>query len=279
MSRFQPEDKLAIYTRDEQIETSFVQVKREDGSLGEEEMLRLILRRIDREKETVIQLSKPGERDVAVVQIAKISDLRERLRERERAEREKMLAERDNKPKQIELNWAISEHDLELKLKQMEQFVDEGRKVELLLAAKKRARKASQDEGNEVLKKIRERLVAIDAKEIAPMEGQVLRQAVMTVKTKKLSTERLSRLQDAELASTLEDQQNDGDIGTSRQSTRPVGGRNVPTTPAAQARFAARRAREEKEAARKARAEKRAQQKMSIQTNIQTEQRDAAKVD
>lgn len=184
-ARIRVPDKLAIFTRDEQIRSTLVRVKQSNGSIGREETLLSVLRRIDRRVETVLQLSKPGASTATIVEVAKIADLKQRVRDQEDEARRKQLAHKEQKPKQLELNWAISEHDLEMKLKQMEQFVSEGKKVEILLAGKKRARRATAEEAETALRKIRERLVEIDAKEVAPMEGVLGKQAILMVKSKK----------------------------------------------------------------------------------------------
>jgi translation initiation factor IF-3 len=58
--------------------------------------------------------------------------------------------------KTLELNWAIAEGDLAVKMMQMETFLMEGRRVEVLLARRKRARVVSQDECKALLKKVME---------------------------------------------------------------------------------------------------------------------------
>jgi translation initiation factor IF-3 len=84
----------------------------------------------------------------------------------------------------MELNWAIGPHDLDIKLGQLEAFLDKGKTVEIILAAKRKQRKATLEEGEGVLTKIRERLMKIDAREVKPMGGQVLKQATLTVRKK-----------------------------------------------------------------------------------------------
>lgn len=175
-------DKLAEYTRDEQIDTKMVQLKSDGGGLAQPQPLRWILGEIDRNSHCVVQLSKPGEREAAVVEVKAKMDLLRQIRDKENQIRQQELAKRDKKPKQIELNWAISENDLNLKLKQMEGFLEKGKTVEFILAAKKRQRKATEEEGTKLLNKIRQTLEDIGAKEAKPMQGEVLKQAVMVLK-------------------------------------------------------------------------------------------------
>ena len=89
---------------------------------------------------------------------------------------------RTSKPKQIELNWAISGNDLDIKMKQMREFVEKGKKVELLLASKKRQRRASPEEANGTVETIRKAVADIPGcKEMKPLEGKIGGQAIMFV--------------------------------------------------------------------------------------------------
>lgn len=174
---------LAQYTLDEAIEATHVRVKdKATGKLGERQNLRWLLNGLDRDKEAVHLLSKIKEGEIPIVEVVQKQDLRDKVKLREQQTIDAQKAQRESKPKQIELNWAISENDLQIKLKQLEQFVQKGKRVEVLLANKKRARRATLKEGERVVSSIRNKLVDIDAKEIRPMEGKVLAQAIMLIK-------------------------------------------------------------------------------------------------
>lgn len=173
-------DRLADYTRDEQIATNTVRLKTGE-ELGLPQNLQRLLRNLDRRTHTIVQLAKPDEDNIAIVQVYEKTELLKQVREREERVKQQLLAAKERKPKQIELNWAISENDLELKLKQLEAFLAKGKKVEILLASKKKQRKASMEEGTAVIKKVRQKIRDIGAKEVKALEGQVLRQASMTV--------------------------------------------------------------------------------------------------
>ncbi|KAF2122972.1 hypothetical protein BDV96DRAFT_561772 [Lophiotrema nucula] len=58
-------------------------------------------------------------------------------------------------PKNMELNWAISGNDLSHRLTKLKQFLQEGRKVEVLFGPKRRGRKATAEECNKVLADVR----------------------------------------------------------------------------------------------------------------------------
>jgi translation initiation factor IF-3 len=157
----------------------------EDGKLGPVQRLNSILHNINRDEEHLVQVSPPDERrPTAVVRIFKRVDLIKQKLERKKALQKQQKSIKDRTPKQMELNWAIGPHDLDIKLGQLEHFLEKGKTVEIILAAKRRQRKATLEEGEEVLKKIRERLVKVDAREVKQMDGQVLKQAILTVRKK-----------------------------------------------------------------------------------------------
>lgn len=151
------------------------------STLSEPQILRHLLQGLDREKQCIIQLSKPGTTEYPVVQIANKDELRKQVREKEKHVKEQQKESRDKKAKQIEMNWAIDGHDLGIKMKQLESFLEKGRKVEILLAAKRKGRKAELPEGMALLKQIRARMVELDAREVKTMEGEVLKQATLIV--------------------------------------------------------------------------------------------------
>ncbi|KAK0935211.1 Protein SABRE [Friedmanniomyces endolithicus] len=64
--------------------------------------------------------------------------------------------------KTLELNWAIDANDLQHRLDRIGEFLSEGRRVEVVLAAKKRGRKATVQECGQVVKKIEECVAGVE---------------------------------------------------------------------------------------------------------------------
>jgi translation initiation factor IF-3 len=180
------QDILSDIVKDEEIDAPLgVQMVQGDGKLGPVQRLMSVLQNINSEEEHLVQVSPPdGQRQTAVVKIFKRADLIRQKVERKKAVQKQQKSLKDRAPKQMELNWAIGSHDLDIKLGQLENFLEKGKTVEIILAAKRKQRKAELEEGEAVLKKIRERLVNIDAREIKPLDGQVLKQAILTVRKK-----------------------------------------------------------------------------------------------
>ena len=104
--------------------------------------------------------------------------------ERRKLEKEQAKQSRASSPKENEINWAVTEHDIENKLRQMETFISKGRKVQILLASKKKSRTVSLDEAEHVLNTIRRKIEEVGAKETKPMDGQLLAYATIMVEKK-----------------------------------------------------------------------------------------------
>ncbi|KAL7808793.1 hypothetical protein V8C44DRAFT_153808 [Trichoderma aethiopicum] len=95
--------------------------------------------------------------------------------ERQKAlkERKKVGAAAKPKTKEMELTWAIGGHDLATKMRQMGGFLEKGMKVELLVGKKKGGRAVDAEEAREVLKKVKEEIERVGAREVKKAEGQV----------------------------------------------------------------------------------------------------------
>lgn len=58
--------------------------------------------------------------------------------------------------KQLEINWAIDANDLRHRLARMKEFLGQGRKVEVILAPKKTGRKATVEEAQAMVRKVKD---------------------------------------------------------------------------------------------------------------------------
>ena len=166
-SRADEKEVLDTKTTDEAIPTRWVVVKdTATNQISNPTLLSALLADTDRSLNCVLLLSKDGPQpDTAVVQVISRSELLQQKREHEEKLKELAKAKRAQKQKQIELNWAIAETDLALKLKQFEAFLKKGKSVEVLLANKKRQRVATQQEAEGTLLKVRERAAEMGATE------------------------------------------------------------------------------------------------------------------
>ncbi|KAK0883952.1 hypothetical protein LTR87_002173 [Friedmanniomyces endolithicus] len=91
----------------------------------------------------------------AFVPVCKIVSKKEQYDlERRKKSANKERVKEGSKAQTLELNWAIDANDLQHRLDRIGEFLSEGRRVEVVLAAKKRGRKATVQECEQVVKKI-----------------------------------------------------------------------------------------------------------------------------
>jgi translation initiation factor IF-3 len=175
------DDKLAELNLNERINSPWVRTKTSEGALSEPQRLEDLLASIDRSKQYVMRLNREDD-PIAIVKIVTRLELIKQMHKQEDTVRNQKRLEKEKRPKQIELNWAISGNDLALKMKQMHEFLAKGKKVEILMANKRHARKATAEEARALLKAVRAKIEEMDAHEITPMDGAILKQAILTVK-------------------------------------------------------------------------------------------------
>ena len=134
-----------------------------------------VIREVDRTTHRLVQI--PGaERDgLPVCKIVSKKEEYEREKRLKQDAKDKKKAEAASKStKTLELNWAVDQNDLGHRLDKMSEFLAEGRKVEIILASKKKGRKATPAECQDVLKRIRETVDGVSgAKEAKSMEGKL----------------------------------------------------------------------------------------------------------
>lgn len=180
-------DQFPDVNRDYAIKARYVRMRQPDGGLSQPESLRSAMSCVKQGTEHLVQISKVDEDGMAICRIMTITDLLKQKKDKERLQKEHKKSIKQSVPKQIELNWAIGPNDLEHKLTQMKDFIKDGKKVEVVLASKKKQRRATPEEGQEVLRKVREKLAEADGREIKEMEGgEVGKHTVLTIRKKGL---------------------------------------------------------------------------------------------
>ncbi|ERF74324.1 hypothetical protein EPUS_02011 [Endocarpon pusillum Z07020] len=178
-------DQFPDVTRDYAIMARYVRMRQPDGGLSPPESLHSTISRLRRGDEYLVQISKVDEDGMAICRIMTKADLLKQKKDKERMQQEHKKSLKQSVPKQIELNWAIGPNDLEHKMTQMKGFIKDGKKVEVVLASKKRQRQATPEEGQEVLRKVKEKLAEADAIEIKEMQGgEVGKHTVLTIRKK-----------------------------------------------------------------------------------------------
>lgn len=160
---------------DENINARQVHLVSADGKLEPAQPLSSILSSFDRKKYFLVQVSSPDEDEAPVCKI-----LEKRIVRATEAAKAKPVRNAQTMMKQLELNWAIGGNDLGHRLNKMEEFLGQGRRVEVVLgvkgvkSVKKKGRVASKKEAEAVVSRIRAKVNEVEgAREWKPAEGAV----------------------------------------------------------------------------------------------------------
>ncbi|EMR88180.1 putative translation initiation factor protein [Botrytis cinerea BcDW1] len=165
--------------RDNEITAPYLRLKNAEGKLDPPARTAQILRSMDLKTHMleVIAFSDEG-----LAPIARIVNKRELFQKKKEAKKSKNPG---TVTKTIEMNWAIEKNDLGHRLEKMRGFLERGNKVEVILAGKKKGRKASVEEAEAVIVRIREFVAGVEgAKERVKMDGKVLGMAVLSFEGK-----------------------------------------------------------------------------------------------
>ncbi|MCJ1388172.1 hypothetical protein MMC18_001017 [Xylographa bjoerkii] len=165
--------------RDEAIRSMTIRIVSADNKLQELSYLPDILASIDRKTHFIQQVS-PADDPKFPIPVCKIIDKKEnRDQEKARAKAVKS-SQQAAKAKKLELSWGIGKHDLEHRMNKVREFLEDGRRVEIVVGASRRkgqAKKAAKieaQEAAETFKTIRDAVASIgDVTEWRPMDGTV----------------------------------------------------------------------------------------------------------
>ena len=147
-----PKDGPNAPLRDEAIKSEDICLVGEDNKLQEPQWIEHVLGRMDRKNYFLVQVSHPDDPGVPV---CKILEKKKVYAEAKAKEKSKKRKSPEQSKKGLEINWAIDAHDLSHRLKRLKQFLSEGRKVEVLLADKRKGKKtATAEEMEAVIRKI-----------------------------------------------------------------------------------------------------------------------------
>lgn len=146
--------------QNELIRGRYVHIVGEDGQLGEPEELSRILRYLNRDTEVLQAVSLPHanntDPDAPQYPVCRVIS-KQAIRDAEKAAKLKKRPASNpaNVVKKMEINWAIDPNDLGHRLNKLREFLGKGYRVEVLLAGKRKGRRARFEEATEVLEKIR----------------------------------------------------------------------------------------------------------------------------
>ncbi|WPG99847.1 Hypothetical protein R9X50_00266700 [Acrodontium crateriforme] len=153
------------------------------GAISPEPVTRFdVLKSLDVNTHRLVQIT---DENIPICKIFSKKDMYEREKEKkQQAKEKKKLAKTAESMKTLELNWAIDENDLNHRLDKVKEFLADGRRVEIVLAAKKkgRGRQATLDECKAVLDKIAKNVDSVKgARELKALEGKVGGFATLTL--------------------------------------------------------------------------------------------------
>lgn len=154
--------------RDAEITARSVILVNRDNSLSPPTNTSRVLASLDPSAQSLIQINPavPGEPP-----LCKIVDKKKLYDQSKKAKNAKKSAVVS---KSIELNWAIEEGDLGHRLKRLREFLEKGFKVEVAIAVKRKGRKATIEEAEALIGKVRGEVKDIQgAREGKKMEGVV----------------------------------------------------------------------------------------------------------
>jgi translation initiation factor IF-3 len=163
--------------RDEEIQDYMVRIVSDDHKLSPPQYTSSILNSIDRKNKTLVMVamsdSDPDSNlDGLSYPICKIQS-KKALREAEKA-RQKKKELPSATVKTIELNWAIDPHDLHHRLQRVKEFLSKGWRVDVVMAGRKKGRKATPEEAKILVGNIREAMKEVEgSKEWREMEGSL----------------------------------------------------------------------------------------------------------
>lgn len=139
-----------------------------------------VLNSLDRKTHRLVQVAEPEDPEdklsPAICKIVSKKDSYEQEKKKKVAAKQASsgVKAKEGSMKTLELNWAIDGNDLGHRLGKVREFLAEGRKVEVVFAAKKKGRKASLEECKGVLERVRGVVGEVHgAKEGKPLEGKV----------------------------------------------------------------------------------------------------------
>ena len=157
---------------DEHVKSPVIHLVDEDKNFRRNQQLEHVLARIDRTRYFVVQVV-PGNSQENVPPTCRLVP-KEEIVEISKAKLEKKKKKKMDTSKQIQLNWAIDLKDLEHRLQRVKEFLSEGRDVEVILAVKRRGKRANAAEAETVVRRVNEAVASVPGtQELKTREGSI----------------------------------------------------------------------------------------------------------
>jgi translation initiation factor IF-3 len=174
------EQQVNRLPRDQEIEDKMIHLVTEDNKLSPPQYTSSVLNSIDPKTHILMMVALPperGSREEHEWPICKIVS-KKALHE------EKAKAKKKENPsatvKTIELNWAIDPHDLRHRLQRMQYFLAKGYRVDVVMAGKRKGKKATAYEAANVVATVKQAVAEVEgAREWRAMDGEVGKMATV----------------------------------------------------------------------------------------------------
>lgn len=161
--------------RDDEIQDYMVRIVSDDNKLSPPQYTSSVLNSMDRKDETLVMVAMSDsdpDSEATSYPICRIQS-KKALREAEKA-RQKKKELPSATVKTIELNWAIDPHDLQHRLQRVKDFLSKGWRVDVVMAGKRKGRKATPEEAKLLVERVREAVKEVEgSKEWRDMEGSL----------------------------------------------------------------------------------------------------------
>jgi translation initiation factor IF-3 len=177
---FSSSRKLEQLPRDGDIDSKRVRIVLENGKLSPPQYTANVRMKMNTRTETLIAVAKADKSDPSSMPICKIVSIAALKKAEYEKNKSKKASAAQWTIKKIELNWAIDGHDLRHRLERVQEFLAKGWRVEVLMAPKRKGRRATEEEARQLVAKVKETVNLVEgAREWKGMEGVILGQATM----------------------------------------------------------------------------------------------------
>lgn len=198
--KFVPNGNEPYGIRDESIRSRVISLRDEHGTFHPNVYLKSVLANIDRATQRVVLLKPANPNDPESLPVCAIMTADEIAAQKKKMKMEEKVRARKKRlldPKQLEINWGTDKNDLETKMKRMVDFLQQGRRVEILLAPKKRrAQSWTQGEAADLVSGIKNKALQVDGtKEYKKPDGKLGARLMLYYEGKELAKSDVEDLQ------------------------------------------------------------------------------------
>lgn len=154
----------------------------ENGQNAGVQRLGAVLRSLDQTTHVLHKVAE-GEEETGPIcrlhNLAKLADLKKKAywaeREKKKAAKAAGVSAKKSggETKELKMSWGISAHDLEYRRTKLEEFLNAGCRVEVLIAVKRGMAKVAMAQCEELVERVNDMVAELGGTEVSPMEGEL----------------------------------------------------------------------------------------------------------